>query len=208
MKIELKQIEFSERMSQETNCFTANLYIDGKLAGDASNQGHGGPTDYRSYTDEGRELIRKAEEYCKTLPPETHTMGGETFTLDMDLENYIDNLLNQYLREKELLRFRKSMERAMKKSLVIGIPDESYATITFKVPLETIMSSPNKPEVMVNVIKKHVIPKLVDGNILLNTNIPESFLEQAGLSKEHYQPHKKVEVKTTKEQVAKKGKGI
>jgi hypothetical protein len=30
MRFELKSIVFSERMSEETNAFVANLYVDGK----------------------------------------------------------------------------------------------------------------------------------------------------------------------------------
>lgn len=207
MKIELKKIEFNERMSEETNCFSADLYINGKHVGEASNHGHGGPTNYQSFTDEGHALIKEAEAYCKTLPPYTYEMSGETHSIDMDLEMYIDNLLTTYLQDKELQKFRKSMERAMVKGLVIGKPDVSFESINFKVPLETIMAAPNKPEVMVNIIKKYVTPELIEGKILLNTNIPESFLEQAGLTKDQYLPMKKMETNSKKSNL-RKGKGI
>lgn len=207
MKIELKKIEFNERMSEETNCFSADLYINGKHVGEASNRGHGGPTDYQSFNDEGHTLIKQAEAYCKTLPPYTYEMSGETHSIDMDLEMHIDNLLTGYLQDKELQKFRKSMERAMVKGLVIGKPDVSFDAINFKVPLETIMAAPNKPEVMVNIIKKYVIPELADGKILLNTNIPDTFLEQAGLTKNQYLPFKKMETNIMKSNL-RKGKSI
>jgi hypothetical protein len=41
-KVELKAIKFHEDMSEETNCYSANIYINGKKAGDIRNQGHGG----------------------------------------------------------------------------------------------------------------------------------------------------------------------
>ena len=68
MKIELKKISFNERMSQETNCFIADLYINGIKVGECSNEGHGGCTNYGSSTKEGKELIAKAEAYFKSLP--------------------------------------------------------------------------------------------------------------------------------------------
>lgn len=207
MKIELKKIEFNERMSEETNCFSADLYINGKHIGEASNRGHGGPTDYHSINKEGHALIKEAEAYCKTLPPYTYEMSGENHSIEMDLEMLIDDLITKYLQDKELQKFRKSMERAMVKGLVIGKPDESFDTISFKVPLETIMAAPNKPEVMVNIIKKYVIPELADGKMLLNTNIPDSYLEQAGLTKDQYQPFKKTETNSKKSNL-RKGKGI
>src|SRR5882672_7853638 len=100
MKIELKNIHFSERLSEETLAFAANLYINGTLAGRASNQGHGGPTDYHGINMKGVELIKEAEAYCKTLPPEKFTVEGKDYSYDMNLEHFIDNLLTSYLQEK------------------------------------------------------------------------------------------------------------
>jgi hypothetical protein len=42
MKIELRKISFNERMSEETNCYAADLYVDGKKVGEVGNDGHGG----------------------------------------------------------------------------------------------------------------------------------------------------------------------
>ncbi len=64
MEITLKNISHNERLSEETNCFSATIYIDGKNAGEASNHGHGGPTMIHP-----RELEQKINAYTKTLPP-------------------------------------------------------------------------------------------------------------------------------------------
>jgi hypothetical protein len=64
MEITLKNISHNERLSEETNCFSATIYIDGKKAGEASNHGHGGPTMLHP-----RELEQKIDAYAKTLPP-------------------------------------------------------------------------------------------------------------------------------------------
>lgn len=100
MKIELKAIHYSEQLSRETAAFSANLYIDGYKAGTASNQGHGGNTSYTPFNEKGKSLIREAEGYCKNLPPEKYTIGGKEHQLDMDLELYIDNLLNSWMKDK------------------------------------------------------------------------------------------------------------
>ena len=42
IKVELKAIKFHEDMSEETNCFSANIYLNGKKVGSVKNQGHGG----------------------------------------------------------------------------------------------------------------------------------------------------------------------
>jgi hypothetical protein len=40
-------------------------FIDGKIAGVASNHGFGGPTQYYGINKDGDKLIKKAEQYCK-----------------------------------------------------------------------------------------------------------------------------------------------
>ena len=44
MKIELKRVEHAKFASEETECFKANLYVDGKKIATCDNDGHGGPT--------------------------------------------------------------------------------------------------------------------------------------------------------------------
>lgn len=44
MKIELKRFTTNARLSQETTAFAADVWIDGKKAGHAENDGHGGAT--------------------------------------------------------------------------------------------------------------------------------------------------------------------
>lgn len=46
MKVELKKIQHALNMSEETNAFTADLWIDGKKTGGAKNDGRGGETNY------------------------------------------------------------------------------------------------------------------------------------------------------------------
>jgi hypothetical protein len=43
MKVELKNVKYSAFASQETHCFEATVYIDGKRVGTVSNEGYGGP---------------------------------------------------------------------------------------------------------------------------------------------------------------------
>jgi hypothetical protein len=42
MNIELKNVKHSEFASHETNCFEATIYVDGKKAGEAHNNGCAG----------------------------------------------------------------------------------------------------------------------------------------------------------------------
>lgn len=96
MNIELRSIQIHERMSEETTAFNATLYIENYKVGYASNRGTGGPTDYRleNYHDQkSKELLQQAEDYCSRLAP---IDLGEVGKLPMDLENFIDQLVDQH----------------------------------------------------------------------------------------------------------------
>lgn len=45
--LSLKNLKFHEDMSEETPCFSADLYENGKLMAHVSNRGHGGCNDYQ-----------------------------------------------------------------------------------------------------------------------------------------------------------------
>jgi hypothetical protein len=51
-KLTLKNLKFHEDMSEETACFSADLYEDGKLVAHVKNSGKGGSNDY--YPAEGK----------------------------------------------------------------------------------------------------------------------------------------------------------
>jgi hypothetical protein len=186
MKIELKNIQHSEALSEETNAFSASLYINDIKAGTASNRGHGGPTDYHALNERGRQLIKEAEEYCKTLPPEKFTAGGEEHTLDSNLEVYIDNLLQKHLEQKDLQKFRNKLDKAIQQTIVFGIPDQSYSKLRLKFPVDLILAHPNGKNILTDILIRRVKPELKEGEVILNNNIPESILRNAGFKPEQY----------------------
>jgi len=158
MKIELKKIEFSERMSEETNCFVADLYINGKKVGYCRNQGHGGCTDYNANSPENRKTIAEAEEYCKTLPK----IKSGKYEWDNSLEHTIYQLFEDWLKAKE----QKKMERKMKSGILVGVPDATfYSYYNFKRPLSEI------PKGQLEASLFRIKNKLETGQVILNTNL-------------------------------------
>jgi hypothetical protein len=97
VKIELRKVSFSERNSEETNCFAADIYINGKRAGECSNDGHGGSTSYRIQPES---LEREFEAYCKGLPPTP--ADGDFPELPMSADFYLDILVVKWLENKDL----------------------------------------------------------------------------------------------------------
>lgn len=103
MKIELKRISYSERLSEETNAFAADVYIDGKKVAYAKNDGHGGCTFIHPFPGMRAEL-EKAEAYCKTLPK---YLGK----YEMNLETKVDELLEEELGKRFMAKVRKKQDK-------------------------------------------------------------------------------------------------
>jgi hypothetical protein len=161
MKIELKNISFSEAMSEETNAFTADLYINGKKVGYCKNQGCGGCTDYHTYSPEFRPVIAEAESYCKALPDINY---GGTFSIKNNLEHVIDQLFEDWLKAKETKKFTNKM----KTCILIGKPDEnrsSYSYYNFKRPLSEIPV----PQLQASIVR--IKAGIKTGEAILNTNL-------------------------------------
>ena len=120
MKVELKSFKMVEEMSEETNCFYAKLYINGKCVGDCENRGHGGSTDYHI----SDSAIRTAfEAYAKGLPPVTSDIPGhDPFTYNMDAETLIDQLVEEQLKKKDEKRLQRLAKNEKKKNDAKGYP--------------------------------------------------------------------------------------
>jgi hypothetical protein len=116
------------------------------------------------------------EDYCKGLPPieyDSHLRQGEKFTIKMTLEHYLDDLLCKYLDAKNKAKFDKKMAKEMLKGILIG-NDKEYRTISFKLPLQEMWE--NYPDHFKLTLKNKLEKYKEQGYRLLNTNIPQQFL--------------------------------
>lgn len=101
MKIELRRINHNAKLSEETNAYTAEIWIDGERAFDARNQGQGGCDFYRQV---GRWTEAEVNAWLKANRPASTFQG---LTLEHDLEAEVGDLLErelEYRRLKRLLR--------------------------------------------------------------------------------------------------------
>ena len=174
MKIELKNIEFSERMSEETNCFVADIYVNNKKVGYAKNDGRGGSTCYNAY-DGNNNILKEVEDYCLSLG----IIKDEEFNYEyqMTLEHYIDNLLLKWLEKKE----EKKMNKLFENSIVFGIknsPVYSYISFKSKMKFKDIvkMYGENTAKIQIQSMVDSVKTNLKENEIIFNTN-----LEQFGI---------------------------
>lgn len=99
MDIALRNIKHAAFASEETHCFSATVYIDGKKAGTVSNAGHGGPNDYEPHT-----LEATLDAHGLTLPVHHLLVGTVDHEITVDAEILIGDLVNDYLVSRELKR--------------------------------------------------------------------------------------------------------
>lgn len=165
-QFELKKIKFMEALSEETNCFSAILYVNGLQLAYCKNTGNGGSTDIH-FLPECRILGQEIEDFLKTQPkikPE-----GFDFELDFNLEYIVDDLVQKNLEAKELQRLMNKT----KKYLVFKNTKGGYFTIGWR--NETIASLLQKPPYH-GVLERTIARELSKGNTLFNENIPGNLL--------------------------------
>lgn len=104
MKIELKSIKYAAFASQETSCYNANLYVDGKKIGTVANEGHGGCDSFHG----DWETFKKADEWCKANLPKWSLNDDEEATHETDLEMHCGNLLETFLVTRDVKRALKT----------------------------------------------------------------------------------------------------
>jgi hypothetical protein len=176
MKIELKNFKFYDRLSEETYCFQANIWVNGVKCGTAENRGIGGETDYyHDCTEASKQLIKLAEDYCLTLPPITweSSVSGKTLELEMNLTRYIDEMVEILIKKRDDDLHAKKLTKKMQKAILIG-NEEKYREIGFKMPLKDVWQ--NNPDYFKQVLQEKIAQYAKDGYRLLNTNIPIQFL--------------------------------
>jgi hypothetical protein len=103
MKITLKNVQVNQKLSDETLCFSATLYIDGTRAGVVSNRGCGAPHEFQF---QDRKLEKSFYEWCQQQPP--HPADASfPYSLPMDADLYISLLLGDMETNKQIKKWCK-----------------------------------------------------------------------------------------------------
>ena len=119
MNLEMKAIKFSEWASEETYCYQANVYLDGKPFAMVSNDGHGGcDRDYshNKFKGDYRATMKKVDEYFKSLP---NTDPCDLFPegIEQTFEQWCHDQVCTYL-------YRRDLKKALKKAKVVKRKDD------------------------------------------------------------------------------------
>lgn len=150
MQLALKNIKIHAGLSEETTCYEAVLYVDGKRACHVSNRGTGGCDDQHWLPGSPRQAV---EDHFKAMPAYDEALSdGTRFTVQPDLESWCADALTEHA-------VLADYARATKRAVVVVHGDKEY---TFKA----------KPPVTA-ALRAHVAAKY-PGSTIINDLDPEA----------------------------------
>lgn len=123
MKLTIKNLKTSEFASEETLCFEATVYVDGKRAFIARNDGHGGGNYYHAVEGYNGPSERNINEWMKANRPAVEFEG---MTLEHTMDWEVDELIAQIQQKKTLDRMLRS------KTILIAKHEGNDAIFTVK----------------------------------------------------------------------------
>jgi len=114
MKLSIKNVKINKTMSEETTCFSADVYVDGKKAFLAANRGMGGANEYYPTMGKTYAEVDKAHAYAASLPDRVFAdnicvEGSTIITYPVDLDCLIDDLLDRWQLEKQVKGLMKKI---------------------------------------------------------------------------------------------------
>lgn len=169
--IEIKNIKVNLAFSEETTCFTADVFVNGVKTGYAKNDGHGGDTFINAYEGK-RDLLNEAEAFARTLP-KIDNPYDKNRPFDSTLDFMVDIAVDNHVNAKEKVKYQKKLEKAMVCNIVFGVPNSGNARIIGygKTPLKAICLT-NRVQVQ-GLIDRIRRDECKNGVEILNTNLAE-----------------------------------
>lgn len=163
-KFEIKNFKYLESRSEETYCFSAVLYANGKKVADCGNSGQGGPTEVY-FLPQYREMEREINDFLKSLPK----IKYESYEFDRTLEYIVNELVDELLKAKELKKLMKKTGQY----LIFHNSKGTYYQIGWKKHrVDELLKRPSGRAILKKTIADHV----AEGNILINENISTELL--------------------------------
>ena len=158
--VQLKNVKTFE--GHEGLGINADVWINGLKCMHLYDSAMGGEYEYTYFTynnpkaGQVRENIALLEAYIKTLPPEVTIMNDREFTLDVDMDMFLNEIYE-----------KMQMEKKMKKSILVGVPNATvYEVYGWKnTPLANI------PVPSLQKAVDDLKSQCTGGKVILNTNL-------------------------------------
>jgi hypothetical protein len=99
MELTIKNLKMHQ--TQDGHAFTCTCYIDGEKAFTVEQDGWGGENFYFPIKPGDLKLLDAVQEHAKTLPPVVNPFGDP---LPCNLDLWLEEVINQYLEDKEFKR--------------------------------------------------------------------------------------------------------
>ena len=142
-KIELKNISYYKQGSEETPCYNAIVYVNGKKAIDVGNDGHGGCDHQYGIDEYNYKDIEEVNKWCiKTFDQQSFTYQSdgkeEVCTYDFDLEQFCHDELYKWLDARDLRKDLNKKYLFVEDKKLYGYPrknknqDVSFKTFFYK----------------------------------------------------------------------------
>ena len=173
MKIELPNLHIKDGQPVH---FDSDIYIDGKKAGSVTYI-EGEDVSINPLNKEGEWLIEAADHYCQTLPLLEIESKGSSRHIEMNLKNYIHNLVAEHLSAR---LFAKSVKKDTPSAIIWG-NRTAYLKFKLRMPIAKIMKDASLRGELKDIILKKVLPKMGQGDKILNTNFSDEFVKELGI---------------------------
>lgn len=100
--ITLKNIRHNMALSQETYCFSATVFVNGKVFAQADNAGHGASNNYYPVSGIWKDIPKLNEKIAQTYPL------TPKYNMEQDLDIVIGDLISEFLLKRE---FKKTLKK-------------------------------------------------------------------------------------------------
>lgn len=142
----LKNVKYSDFASQETHCFHATVYKDGKRWCFAENDGHGGATMLYALNDGKPSKLREEIAAINAELPEAVGLAGtpREFTYRQTVESVVDELVTEWLYVQDVKKLLKKPAAVNAKGQIVqwaGKPTPQFlAALALKNPDYVILN--------------------------------------------------------------------
>lgn len=134
MAITVKNVKIHDELSEETLCFSASVYFNGKRVGTATNRGHGGCNDY-DWLD--FEQGKKVHEWANTQKYTYTNWEGEEAEVTFEkLDHIVTKLVTEFDTNQWFKKKCKNNVLFVKE----GEPEGSYGVLPHKGNLENALN--------------------------------------------------------------------